>query len=96
MVTAQARRTVDSTRGFVPVFLVPREPRDLLAIPVWTVAALLLAGLTGLVSGLCHHHAERRRRHFDLLGAVVFLCERTTRRSAAGTLVTFLSVVLVF
>jgi len=71
------------------------------------VLPLCLAGLTGLGSMLCYLGAlqlvgasttatlNAAGPIFGLLGAVVFLRERPTRRSVAGTLVAFLGIVLV-
>ncbi len=71
------------------------------------VLPLCLAGLTGLASGLCYLTAVKvagasttgtlnaSSPIFGLLGAIVFLHERPTRRSIVGTFVAFLGIVLV-
>lgn len=71
------------------------------------VLPLCLAGLTGLVSGLCYLTAiqvagasrtatlNAASPIFGLLGAVMFLGERPTPRNIVGTLVAFLGIVLV-
>jgi len=71
------------------------------------VLPLCLAGLTGLVSGLCYLTAiqvagasrtatlNAASPIFGLLGAVMFLGERPTPRHIVGTLVAFLGIVLV-
>lgn len=72
-----------------------------------SIPALCAAGVTGLASGLCYLSAIKlvgasttatlnaAGPIFGLLGAIVFLNERPTRRSIVGTLVAFLGVVLV-
>lgn len=72
-----------------------------------SIPPLCLAGLTGLGSTLCYLGAlqligasttatlNAAGPIFGLLGAVVFLRERPTLRSIAGTLVAFLGIVLV-
>jgi len=72
-----------------------------------SIPALCAAGVTGLASGLCYLSAIKlvgasttatlnaAGPIFGLLGAIVFLSERPTRRSIVGTLVAFLGVVLV-
>lgn len=71
------------------------------------VLPLCLAGVTGLVSGLCYLTAVKvagasatgtlnaTSPIFGLLGAIVFLHERPTRQSIVGTIVAFLGIVLV-
>jgi drug/metabolite transporter (DMT)-like permease len=72
-----------------------------------SIVPLCLAGLTGLGSGLCYLVAIKlvgasttatlnaAGPIFGLLGAVLFLRERPTRRSVVGTLVAFAGIVLV-
>ncbi len=71
------------------------------------IVPLCLAGLTGLASGLCYLFAitevgasttatlNAAGPIFGLIGAVVFLRERPTRRSVIGTLIAFVGIVLV-
>ena len=71
------------------------------------ILPLCLSGFTGLASGLCYLYAIKAVGAsttatlnaagpiFGLLGAVLFLRERPTRRSIIGTLIAFLGVVLV-
>jgi DME family drug/metabolite transporter len=71
------------------------------------IAALCAGGVTGLASGLCYLSAIKlvgasttatlnaASPIFGLLGAVVFLGERPTRRSVVGTLIAFAGIVLV-
>jgi drug/metabolite transporter (DMT)-like permease len=71
------------------------------------ILPLCLAGVTGLGSGLCYLTAVKlvgasttatlnaSGPIFGLLGAVIFLRERPTRRNIAGTLLAFVGVVLV-
>ena len=72
-----------------------------------SIPALCTAGVTGLASGLCYLSAIKlvgasttatlnaAGPIFGLLGAIIFLSERPTRRSIVGTLIAFLGVVLV-
>jgi drug/metabolite transporter (DMT)-like permease len=72
-----------------------------------SIPALCAAGVTGLASGLCYLSAIKlvgasttatlnaAGPIFGLLGAIVFLGERPTRRSIVGTVIAFLGVVLV-
>jgi drug/metabolite transporter (DMT)-like permease len=72
-----------------------------------SIPALCAAGVTGLASGLCYLSAIKlvgasttatlnaAGPIFGLLGAIIFLSERPTRRSIVGTLIAFLGVVLV-
>lgn len=71
------------------------------------IIPLCLSGFTGLGSGLCYLYAIKvvgasttatlnaAGPIFGLLGAVIFLRERPTRRNIAGTLLAFLGVALV-